>query len=90
MLLLFWPFLQLCDTEGLRERIIVEHVVPALFYGQAIDAVLGSVNKGIYGRRRMQRLSSVFILSHNWDRLRTSGQFTAIEGSGTLLSYCSV
>lgn len=32
----------------------------------------------------------VDLLSHNWDRLRTSGQFTAIQGSGALLSYCSV
>jgi len=45
--------------------IIVERVVPVLFSGQAIDVVLGSANKWIYGRRRMQRLSSVFILSHN-------------------------
>lgn len=32
----------------------------------------------------------VDLLSHNWERLRTSGQFTAIQGSGALLSYCGV
>lgn len=32
----------------------------------------------------------LFILSHNWDRLRTSGRFTAIQGSCNLLSYWSV
>lgn len=83
VLLLFYPFLWLRDIEGLKERrilagIVVEHMVLELFCGQAIDAVLVSVNKWIYGKHRMQQLSSLFILSHNWDRLRTSGQFTAI------------